>query len=76
MTEKSTQGRYIGMAKLGPKSQIVIPKEVREMFSLAPGDSILILADPDQGIALVDPDDYTDLIDAAFTSKSIRGDGE
>ena len=29
--------RYIATVKLGPKSQIVFPKEVREIFNLAPG---------------------------------------
>lgn len=35
--------------KLGPKGQIVIPKEVREMFGLEPGDSLLLLADAKPG---------------------------
>lgn len=44
--------RYMSTVKLGPKGQIVIPKEVREMFGLEPGDSMLLLADTKQGIAL------------------------
>ena len=59
-------GRYIATVKLGPKSQIVIPKEVREIFNLAPGDSLLLLADRAQGIALVNPADYADVVAAAF----------
>ena len=31
---------------------IVIPKEVRDMFSLNTGDSLLLMADKGQGIAL------------------------
>lgn len=38
--------------KVGPKGQIVIPAEVREMFGIAPGDQLLLLADTEQGIAL------------------------
>lgn len=38
--------------KIGPKGQIVIPKEVREMFGFQPGDSVLLLADKGQGIAI------------------------
>ena len=58
--------RYIATVKLGPKSQIVIPKEVREIFNLAPGDSLLLLADRAQGIALVNPADYADVVAAAL----------
>lgn len=43
---------YITSVKIGPKGQIVIPKEVREMFALKPGDSIALLTDKKRGIAL------------------------
>lgn len=42
----------------------MIPKEVRDIFGLGPGDQLLILADRERGIALVDPEGYRDLIDA------------
>ena len=54
------------MVRLGPKSQIVIPKEVRDLFGLAPGDSLLLMADRERGIALVDPSGYADVIDRAL----------
>ncbi len=50
--ENTPQGKYLATVKIGPKGQIVIPKEVREMFSLAVGDSLLLMADKTQGIAL------------------------
>ena len=34
------------------KGQIVVPKEVREMFGIRPGDTLLLLADVNRGIAL------------------------
>lgn len=52
MEEKFPQGKYMTTVKLGPKGQIVIPKEVREMFSLNAGDSLILMADRGQGIAL------------------------
>ena len=58
--------RYIATVKLGPKSQIVIPKEVRDIFDLAPGDNLLLRADRTHGIALVNPADYADVVAAAF----------
>lgn len=39
-------------AKVGPKGQIVIPKDVRDMFGIEPGDTVLVLADSEQGVAL------------------------
>ena len=51
MTRKNQEG-YLSMVKLGPKGQIVIPKEVRDMFGVGPGDSLVLMAHPKRGIAL------------------------
>lgn len=67
--------RYIATVRLGPKSQIVIPKEVREIFNLAPGDNLLLLADRAQGIALVNPADYADVVAAAFDAAAPKASG-
>ena len=70
MAGKSKDGKgYIGMAKIGPKGQIVIPKEVREMFGLDVGDSLIILADAKQGIALQKPNILTGIANAIFGGK-------
>lgn len=46
-------GRLVALtAKVGPKGQIVIPKDIRDMFSIEPGDTVLVLADAEQGIAV------------------------
>ncbi len=51
------KGKYIfGMAKLGEKGQILIPKEAREVFGLKAGDKLLMLGDEERGIALVKVD--------------------
>ena len=44
------EGKYLASVKLGPKGQIVVPKEVREMFGIRPGDMLLL--DVNRGIAL------------------------
>ncbi len=49
---KGPDGRQAFTAKMGEKGQIVIPKEARELFGFGPGDSLLILCDPEQGIAI------------------------
>ena len=45
-------GKYMGSVKVGPKGQIVIPKDVRDMFGINPGDTLMLLADAQKGIAI------------------------
>ena len=47
------KNKYMGISKVGEKGQIVIPKEVRDIFDIKPGDSLIVLADSKKGIALV-----------------------
>lgn len=48
--------KYMGISKVGEKGQIVIPKEVRDIFGINSGDSLIVLADSKKGIALVKSD--------------------
>lgn len=53
------EGKYLfGVAKVGQKGQIVIPKEAREVFGIAPGDTLAVLGDINQGIGIVKVSDY------------------
>lgn len=47
---------FMATVKIGPKGQIVIPKEAREMFGVEPGDSLVLLCDRKRGMALQTPD--------------------
>lgn len=47
------KNKYMGISKVGEKGQIVIPKEVRDIFDIKPGDSLIVLADAKKGIVLV-----------------------
>ena len=58
--------RFVGIAKVGEKGQIVIPKEVRDMFDIKSGDSIIVLCDKEKGIALLKADAIEDLSDKVF----------
>lgn len=53
--------KYMGISKVGEKGQIVIPKEVRDIFGINPGDSLIVLADSKKGIALVKSDVIEDV---------------
>ena len=67
------EDKYLATVKIGPKGQIVIPKEVREMFSLDAGDSLILMADKGQGIAL-QPFSYAETFWNAV--KSIQPEGD
>ena len=58
--------KYVGICKVGEKGQIVIPKEIRKMFDINPGDTIVVLSDKKKGIALVKSDIIEDLSDKVF----------
>ena len=58
--------KFIGISKVGEKGQIVIPKEVRDMFNIKSGDSIIVLCDKSRGIALLKADAIEDLSDKIF----------
>ena len=53
--------KYVGIAKVGEKGQIVIPAEARKMFNINSGDSIIVLCDKKKGIALVKSEVIEDL---------------
>lgn len=71
---KKSDRYFMASVKLGPKGQIVIPKEVREMFDVAPGDTMVLLADRKKGVALQTVDKLNPMLRSTFNS--IVGDEE
>lgn len=67
---KKMDGHFMSTVRIGPKGQIVIPKEVREMFGLEPGDSLILLADKKRGIALQSGSFYEHMVRAVFAGKA------
>jgi AbrB family looped-hinge helix DNA binding protein len=62
----SPPGKLAGTAKVGEKGQIVIPRDIREMFAIEPGDTLLLLADVDRGIAVLRNEDYLHLAETVL----------
>ena len=60
------KNKFVGIAKVGEKGQIVIPKEARDMFDIQSGDSVIVLCDKEKGIAIIKADAIEDLTDKVF----------
>lgn len=52
MKLKLPEGKYMGPVQIDEEGRIPIPAEVRELFSLQSGDTLLFLADQKKGMAL------------------------
>lgn len=53
---KQNSKRVFGTARVGDRGQIVIPKEARELFNIQPGDTLLIVGEPDTGLVVSRPE--------------------
>ncbi len=62
----SGPAKFMSSVKVGPKGQIVIPREARAMFGIEPGDSLLLLADTSRGIAIQRMDHFDRIADEIF----------
>jgi AbrB family looped-hinge helix DNA binding protein len=63
------EGKFMSSVKVGPKGQIVIPKEARDMFNIQPGDILILLADVERGIAIQRQEFFNQIADAIFSGK-------
>lgn len=67
--EKPAEGKFVTSVKVGPKGQIIVPKEVRDMFNIQPGDMLLMLADVEQGIAIQPFNTTNEMFENLFPTK-------
>ncbi len=63
------EGKFLSTVKVGEKGQIVIPKGARDLFGIRPGDTLLLMADIDQGIAIVQNEAYLAFADAVLQAQ-------
>lgn len=50
--KNAEQDRFIVSVKVGPKGQITVPVEVREMFNIKEGDTLMVLGDKEKELLL------------------------
>ena len=60
---KKQKDRFIVSVKVGPKGQITLPKEAREMFDIKVGETIMVLGDKERGLALMKADIFYSLME-------------
>jgi AbrB family looped-hinge helix DNA binding protein len=61
--------KFMTTVKIGPKGQIIIPKEIRDMFGLGAGDHLIIMADSRRGIALQKANLLQQFMDKVFNGQ-------
>ena len=69
MVMQIPEGKFMSTVKVGEKGQIVIPKGARDLFDIKPGDTLLLLADKNQGIAIVQNDGYLQFAKEIFKAQ-------
>ena len=74
---KINKDRYfMSSVKIGPKGQIVIPKEARDIFGLEPGDTLVLMADKKKGIALQTMESLNPMLRMIFDKQSSEEEEE
>jgi len=76
MKMKIPRDKFLSTVRVGDKGQIVIPKEVREMFEIEPGDNLMLLADKEKGIAIVAFEGMMDFMNEATRQAMGQKEGE
>lgn len=71
---KGNNRRVCGVAKVGDRGQIVIPKEARDLFGIKPGDTLLILGELDTGLIVSKPEVLRNLADDILNTVRTEGD--
>lgn len=62
VSPKLPEGMYMTTVKVGPKGQIVIPKEARAALAIQPGDNLLLLSDQNRGVTLLPAERLQELL--------------
>ena len=61
--KQTSDDRFIVSVKVGPKGQITIPVEARNMFDIKEGDTLMVMGDKEKGIALLKADLFYEIME-------------
>lgn len=65
MDKKKCSMKLHWTSTIWPKWQVVIPKEVRDLLGLNPGDSMMIVTKENKAIAMIKNEDLKELFEYA-----------
>lgn len=57
--------KTMSSVRVGPKGQITIPADVRKMFDIKEGETLIVLGDKKRGIAILKADDFYKMMEGA-----------
>ena len=60
---KINDDRFIVSVKVGPKGQITILVEARQMFDIKEGETLMVVGDKKRGIAILKADEFYSLME-------------
>ncbi|MFC1598902.1 AbrB/MazE/SpoVT family DNA-binding domain-containing protein [Patescibacteria group bacterium] len=60
-----------GMATMGERGQVVIPKKIRDKLKIKPGDNFMVFLKGDAVVAFIKPEKFDKLI-ADFTGQLFK----
>ncbi len=64
---------FFGIAKVGTKGQIVIPKAARDKYNISAGDNVLVLGDETMGLWIATADVFDKTVPGALADLVRRG---
>ncbi|WP_050613912.1 helix-turn-helix domain-containing protein [Bacillus testis] len=65
---------FFGIATLGERGQIVIPKKARDLFNFHAGDKLIIVGDEDRGLAIIPEQMMNSFFHMVKSSFDLEGD--
>ena len=64
--KKIDEDKFIVSVRVGPKGQITIPVQAREMFDIKEGDTLMVMGEKTKGLALLKDDAFYQMMDGIY----------
>ena len=72
--KKVNEERFIVSVKVGPKGQITIPVEARNMFNIKEGDTLMVMGDKIRGLAILKDDIFYSIMEGMISNEGDKNE--